>query len=944
MRPLARGYVLAMVGLGASILLWALTSLPTDRATLPIFAILVVSAATAQLFPVVTPRNQAYQLTPAFVFGGIFLLPPSYVALLVVLAFLPEWIKARKSWYVQLFNIANTLLDTFAARAAYSVIAGPHTAPLLSGSGSDSLDGALELVAALAAAAIFTLLNHVFLSLVLRLARGHSWRDSRLLDTEYYLIDATLACMGIFPVLLWQTNPWFVALVVPPLFLSYQGLKTPHLQEQARTDSKTGLYNARHLQEALRDELRRAARFDRPLAVIMADMDLLRTVNNRYGHLAGDVVLEGVASIIKRCLRDYDLAARFGGEEFAILLPETGPEQAFAVAERIRDQVASARFVVPTSDPSIQTTLSLGVATFPVDGWDPDEILHQADLAVYHAKLEGRNQVRCSSSQSRSLGPLMASEPSRLEPQSAAVPSRPQMGEQGPADATAVAPPDTHAVAAVDTVRAGAPQPREDHAKPDAGQPEGRESRRQRSGDLTLPLALVIGAVLATTVTLWIVVRPWEQVLDWFALGVLYALATVAQSLAIEIYGRGRISTSAILILAGGFIFGMPAALVMAPVVPVTIWVKNRGVLHRALFDLGDTALSAAAAAFVYQRLAAPLAGTGPTLLFVPACVAAIAYYGVNVGLISIAIGLSEGRFPVEVWKEKFRWLFPHYLVFGMLAMFMYLAYQSLGFNGLLAFFIPPLMLRNVMKQYLDSTEKNVAELRRVNRDLVRANEDVVSTLQKLGAAYGSTLRALSAALDSRDSDTEGHSQRVVAYAEAIARRIGLSDEDIATLRNGAILHDVGKIGVPDAILRKPGLLTPAEQTIMRTHPDIGFGMLESIDFLKSAAPMVRHHHERYDGTGYPKRLKGEEIPIGARIFAVADSFDAMTSDRPYRPASSIEEALQELSRFAGSQFDPQIVEAFLKLSPQELAELANRRSPLNAALTPEAPAETVAV
>ena len=265
-------------------------------------------------------------------------------------------------------------------------------------------------------------------------------------------------------------------------------------------------------------------------------------------------------------------------------------------------------------------------------------------------------------------------------------------------------------------------------------------------------------------------------------------------------------------------------------------------------------------------------------------------------------------------------------MIFGMLAMFIVLAYRALGLYGLLAFFVPPVMLRYVMKQYTDGTEKNASELRRVNRDLVQANEDVVNTLQELRSTYGATLKALSTALDSRGSETEGHSHRVVAYTEAMGRQLGLPDREIANLLNGALLHDVGEIGVPDAVLRKPGRLTEDEWAIMKTHPDMGYRMLEHIGFLKDALPTVRHHHERYDGGGYPSRLSGEQVPLSAHIFAVADAFDAMTSDRPYRRACSIEEARREIASCAGSQFDPKVVDAFLELSATELTRLSGLR------------------
>lgn len=222
-------------------------------------------------------------------------------------------------------------------------------------------------------------------------------------------------------------------------------------------------------------------------------------------------------------------------------------------------------------------------------------------------------------------------------------------------------------------------------------------------------------------------------------------------------------------------------------------------------------------------------------------------------------------------------------------------------------------------------------------RHLFRASTEQISrqsralagAVQELQATYDATLRAISAALDLRDTETEGHAVRVAAYAARIARQMGLQGEVLADVVRGALLHDVGKIGVPDHILRKPGPLTPEEWVEMRKHPEIGYRMLKDIPFLRSALPVVLYHHERYDGTGYPCGLKGEEIPLAARIFAVADALDAMTSDRPYRKARSFAEARVEIRRMSGSQFDPQVVRAFLSIPDEEWQELARQAAAL---------------
>ena len=183
-----------------------------------------------------------------------------------------------------------------------------------------------------------------------------------------------------------------------------------------------------------------------------------------------------------------------------------------------------------------------------------------------------------------------------------------------------------------------------------------------------------------------------------------------------------------------------------------------------------------------------------------------------------------------------------------------------------------------------------------------------MSTLER---SYDVTLEALGDALDLKDAETEGHSKRVTAFTIAIARAMGLPKEEISVIARGAFLHDVGKMAIPDAILRKPGALNPDEIAIMREHCYRGYQMVKKIPFLQEASEIVYSHQEKFDGTGYPRGLKGEEIPLGARIFSVADTLDAITSDRPYRPAQTLTAAREEIYRWSGRQFDPQVVEVF---------------------------------
>ena len=193
---------------------------------------------------------------------------------------------------------------------------------------------------------------------------------------------------------------------------------------------------------------------------------------------------------------------------------------------------------------------------------------------------------------------------------------------------------------------------------------------------------------------------------------------------------------------------------------------------------------------------------------------------------------------------------------------------------------------------------------------------------RRLEHSYASTLSALSAALDQRDVETEDHSRRVAAYAIRLAREIGIGPDDELPLARGALLHDIGKIGVPDHILRKPGPLSRQEWEVMRQHPEMGRRILQGVPALADALPVVIHHHERWDGSGYPSGLRGERIELLARIFALVDAYDAMTADRPYRAAMSHDDAVAELLGGSGTQFDPKLVDIFVSI-PTEEWELA---------------------
>jgi putative nucleotidyltransferase with HDIG domain len=251
---------------------------------------------------------------------------------------------------------------------------------------------------------------------------------------------------------------------------------------------------------------------------------------------------------------------------------------------------------------------------------------------------------------------------------------------------------------------------------------------------------------------------------------------------------------------------------------------------------------------------------------------------------------------------------------------------------GAFDYLMKPFDLRQVeavVKRALEHYELVVAKQRYENHleELVEQRTvELDKALNSLEGAYRSTLKALTAALEARDSETHGHSERVVTYSLRLGREYGLNSAEMKALEFGSLLHDIGKIGVPDSILRKPAKLTEEEWVRMREHPHHGQQILRGIEFLQGASRVVAQHHEKWDGTGYPLGLRSEEIDICARIFAVADAFDAITSDRVYRRGKPYEAAAKELDDWAGRQFDPRVVEAFHRV-PKEDWEVLHRQS-----------------
>ncbi|MGH3042386.1 MAG: diguanylate cyclase [Gaiellaceae bacterium] len=336
------------------------------------FAVLLPLVAIAHLLGADRTKHQGSQLSLAPIFTAVLILPPSLTTLVIAFAVVPEWLRKRSDWYILVFNVCNLVAPALLAGAVFDAVEGSTSAGWTVGAG-------LALVA-------FLLLHYGLLATVLRLARGVKAADTIRLDCV--LIDAGLLSLGAIAAALWGDYPGLVALTLLPLALAYRSLAIPALVEATRIEPKTGLYNPRHFGAALGQELGRAARFDRPVALLMVDVDHLREINTTHGHVAGDRALVGVADALRRSTREYDVAARFGGDEFCVLLPETDLDGALVVAERMRALVEET-----TREAEVHVTVSIGAVAHRGAGVSAEDLIAVADRAAYQAKASGRNAI-----------------------------------------------------------------------------------------------------------------------------------------------------------------------------------------------------------------------------------------------------------------------------------------------------------------------------------------------------------------------------------------------------------------------------------------------------------------------------------------------------------------------------------------------------------------------
>jgi diguanylate cyclase (GGDEF)-like protein/putative nucleotidyltransferase with HDIG domain len=392
---------------------------------------------------------------------------------------------------------------------------------------------------------------------------------------------------------------------------------------------------------------------------------------------------------------------------------------------------------------------------------------------------------------------------------------------------------------------------------------------------------------------------------QWF---ILVALTLLTGSFTIAMSSLSvRVSVSETFVFASVLMFGTAAGTVtvVLETLVMSFWLRPQSrAPQRILFNAAAPAVAIWVSGTVFYwfsgvspflRQTTPLAS-----LILPLAIFTTLYFLLNTWLVAFAVALHKNQSPARIWWPQFTWVSINYFSGASVAALLVTYSHTIDLRTLLI--IVPLLVISYL----------------TFRTAMGRVDDATKHLGQLNDLYLSTIETLAMAIDAKDQITHGHIRRVQTYAVGLAKRLGVVDEQlIKAIEAAALLHDMGKLAVPEYILNKPGKLTPAEFEKMKLHASVGADILSAIDFPYPVVPIVRHHHEHWSGSGYPDGLKGTDIPIGARILSVVDCFDALTSDRPYRPRLSDGEALAILSDRRGSMYDPLVVDTFIRVYKQ---------------------------
>ena len=426
-----------------------------------------------------------------------------------------------------------------------------------------------------------------------------------------------------------------------------------------------------------------------------------------------------------------------------------------------------------------------------------------------------------------------------------------------------------------------------------------RHANTKPLGAAYLRLVQIGGLLIlsGSTVDLWMHPPGWAWLL-------LTGVAALTGSYAVKIPGVVvRLSVSEPIVFLSTLLFGPAPGTITAAVDALVMSLRLPSRLrtpHRILFNVGGLAISVFPSAVLYFYIAgldprAPAYGRLDSFV-VPLYLFAVSVFAINSTLVAAAVSI-ERRLPAfYVWRTQFLWLSASYLASAAIAAILVV------FTDTVDFALAGVLLPLVVVSYL------------AVRTTLGRLDDTNKHLSEVNTLYLSTIETLAMAIDAKDQVTHGHIRRVQRFAVGLARALGVTeDRQLRAIEAAALLHDMGKLAIPEFILNKPGKLTAREFSVMKTHAAVGADLLSSIQFPYPVVPIVRHHHENWDGSGYPDGIKGSDIPIGARILSVVDCYDALTSDRPYRPAMSAEQALDILTQRRGRMYDPLVIDTFVR-------------------------------
>ena len=412
---------------------------------------------------------------------------------------------------------------------------------------------------------------------------------------------------------------------------------------------------------------------------------------------------------------------------------------------------------------------------------------------------------------------------------------------------------------------------------------------------MSLKLRLYIGIIISLAIVVFIYLIPSLSFSPdmWLIFIFFLTISTFAEFIPVDLPMAGSITIGFPIDFLLILVYGPALAMLITALAALMGQIIERKISwYKVIFNASQYSLTVGIAGIVYQRVGGVVGAQNIFQFILPAAICALTYCIVNINLFIMVVSFAQNVRIKQIWRASIKDTVPSYIAEAPMGFLMAIVYTEVGIIGILLFFLPLLLARRSFELYT-----------------------------KMRKVYLDTIRALAAAIDAKDPYTKGHSERVAEMSVAVAQELNLSDRDIEDIEYTALLHDIGKIGIADKILGKKGSLTNQEYEKIKEHTIMGANIIEPVDFLKNSYGAIYHHHERYDGKGYPDGIKSKDIPMFSRIIAVADAYDAMNSDRPYRKKLNKDKILNELKDQAGKQFDPEVVKALISILDREREE-----------------------